>query len=1115
MKMFERISKTALAFLVAVSTVFGSVPVTSISASADTAVLTDADFLQANGRNLRNNNGTGDIVQLKGTNLGGWLLQEFWMTPTVNSTNVNAESDIYEMLTSRFGETKMYELVDLYQDNYLTEADFDTMASLGMNCVRLPFWWRNLVDANGTPYSNWYEKIDWVIEMAKARGMYVVIDFHGAPGSQNGSDHSGVDGGNDKQGASQFFWGNNAAQNQELYYEIWEMIAERYKDEPAVAGYDLLNEPYCTYRYSSSYSADELHQLLWGIYDKAYDRIRAIDKNHVIIMEATWDPVDLPDPDTYGWTNIMYEYHNYLYDDYDNAAGNQITNMKNKLNAIQTASYDVPSYMGEFCYFNNLNAWDEGLKLLTDSGINWTTWTYKVISDYGNWGLVNQNVGTINVETASESQIRNVWSQVGSSYKNTGLCDVAAKYFAQDAVANIFGPVEGSVRYESENAVISGGSTESQSFYSGGAGVGAMNTSTALGSVASDWSNIKYVDYTIQAEKAGIYSITLGYNGNGADGMTVLYKLNNGANQTLTLNNSGASWNTMNSVTFQVHLNQGSNDLKISGTIAVQSNWANQDYLDVVLVEADVTEEPVELDYKTATILDASDSVPAGWRRLEAESAVISGGTTEAQDFYSAGYGVGSLNTGVAVADVKSDWSNIKYVAFTVDAPAKGTYYMLIQYNGDDDKTILVKSGNKTSVVSVPAATASHTWNIPHAAAIPVELSAGTNTVYVSGTVADVTTWMNLDCIDVSQTPVVVSGDTSRYEAEYAVIKANRDVPVESQSFYSGGLGVGGLGSNVVFDSIAADLSNIYYVQFPVYAETAGDYTIRLAFNGNGTDMYGVYQINNGTAVRYDLLNAGKSWDNMSYSDITVTLNAGMNTVLLSGTATGTWDDWVNFDYIDVKKAAEVPTEPSTEDDSSEESSSEETPVVTPVQVTGVQASYVNGNIVITWDDCGADMYKVVRTDGRSSYTTLTYRATAEGYTDSNLIDAQLYYYRVSGYFYDAEGKLVEGAVSEAAGAVATDKVPDKVVNVTAAVQNGSVVLNWDKTDGARYYKVSRASGATGAYYTLKYNIEDTTYTDTTAGTGLYRYKVVGYYKEVDGSWVYGELCDTLYVTVK
>lgn len=218
-----------------------------------------------------------------------------------------------------------------------------------------------------------------------------------------------------------------------------------------------------------------------------------------------------------------------------------------------------------------------------------------------------------------------------------------------------------------------------------------------------------------------------------------------------------------------------------------------------------------------------------------------------------------------------------------------------------------------------------------------------------------------------------------------------------------------------------------------------------------------------------------------------------------------------NF-HITVKEEP-VETKPS---ESESETKPDNPPVVTPVKVTGVSAVYENGQIKITWENCGAAMYKVSRSDGRSSYKNLTYSASAAGYTDSKeLVDAEVYYYRITGYFYDAEGNLVSGEISDAVAVVATDRTPEKVVNFQAAVQNRQVVLTWDKAAGARYYKVSRAAGAAGAYYSLKYNIAETTYTDTTAVSGLYRYKAVGYYKLADGSdWVYGELSDTLYVRI-
>lgn len=390
------------------------------------------DFLKADGTVLRNKNGTGDIVCLRGVNAGGYLLQEFWMCQTEYSSTdeytVTCEMDIYETLTDRFSESEMRELVDIYQENYWTEADFDNCADLGINCIRLPFWYMNLVDFEGNYIDGGFDRIDWFIEEAGKRGIYVILDMHGAPGSQNGSDHSGIDGGDSKKDNSEFFFGENAAKNQELFYDIWETVAKRYAGNPVVAGYDLLNEPYCTYRYNSGLTDGELHKLCWNIYDKAYDIIRAVDSEHIIIMEATWDAWDLPHPIEYGWTNVMYEYHNYLYDDYDNANGQQIENMKNKLNGINSMNYNVPSLMGEFNYFNNPDAWEDGIRLLNDSGISWTIWTYKTTPENGMWGLYHHTSGRkADVTYDSYDRIASKWAQVGEASANEALCKVIKK----------------------------------------------------------------------------------------------------------------------------------------------------------------------------------------------------------------------------------------------------------------------------------------------------------------------------------------------------------------------------------------------------------------------------------------------------------------------------------------------------------------------------------------------------------------------------------------------------------------------------------------------------------------------------------------------------------------
>ena len=187
-----------------------------------------------------------------------------------------------------------------------------------------------------------------------------------------------------------------------------------------------------------------LHELLWGIYDKAYDVIKAEDPDHVIIMEATWDAVDLPNPKDYDWENVMYEYHNYLYDDYDNVGNGQWKSMRTKLEGVYYANYDVPCFMGEFNYFNSIDAWDSGLDLLTNAGVNWTVWTYKTTSKNGNWGLFHHpkdmDLG-VNIEKKEFDEIKDEWAKVNTSFANENerLAEVIGKWCKEEAKPNALG----------------------------------------------------------------------------------------------------------------------------------------------------------------------------------------------------------------------------------------------------------------------------------------------------------------------------------------------------------------------------------------------------------------------------------------------------------------------------------------------------------------------------------------------------------------------------------------------------------------------------------------------------------------------------------------------------
>jgi len=416
-----------------------------ITVKPDTNVSSSTDFLKSEGKNIRNNSGTGDIVHLRGTNVGGMFLQEFWMTPTQSVDNkCTAQGDIYQVLTERFGLDKALELIHLYEDNFFTEWDFDYCAGLGMNCFRLVLYYRQFVDGNGNyygydaaaadPYATAFAKLDWFIQQASKRKMYVILDMHGAPGSQNGMVKGGENEywNSDRKVRSRLLYGQNDAEKnyfQDMYLNMWGIIANRYKDNPWVAAYDILNEPHC------AGTADR--DALWALYNKTYRKIRGIDPNHIITMMATSG--NLADfnkyAKQYNFTNIMSHFHFSTSEKDVNTVLQQITP-----NVTQLTGFNFPVYGGEVSFGPNLDAWDTCLKMLVDSGINYTNWSYKLYNSFSqnNWGyfyMNNNNQNKVDLTTATEDQIRQKWGDKIKSQnaytKNTAMADVYKKYLTK------------------------------------------------------------------------------------------------------------------------------------------------------------------------------------------------------------------------------------------------------------------------------------------------------------------------------------------------------------------------------------------------------------------------------------------------------------------------------------------------------------------------------------------------------------------------------------------------------------------------------------------------------------------------------------------------------------
>lgn len=410
--------KMLLSLVLAAVTAFSVCSVGFAADAADEVTgFTSEDFLKTSGRDLVN--AKGEKIQLKGVNLGSWMIWEDWLSPYEEAT------DHYSVLTTledRFGREKAYELFNLYMDNWITEYDLDEIKSMGFNCVRVPFWFRNFYyDDNGTKIldenGEWdFSRLEWVVEECSERELYVILDMHGAVGYHSDAPHSGKG-----QSCGYYEDTEQGEKYRKLTDELWAAIAGKFVGNPAVAMYDLLNEPMC------DVPSGELERRKNNTmaYSRLYDAVRAVDTDHVITMECIWTAFALPQAWTKGWDNVVYQVHFY-----------NNSNFIFNLFAFFTKwiYFDVPMYMGEF-YPHQKTTWENCFKTLDKLDYSWTLWTYKATGHgmwSSDWCLRGSKDGfhRAKVQTDTYEEIARKWGEcirTENGFQDTGHYDTNVK----------------------------------------------------------------------------------------------------------------------------------------------------------------------------------------------------------------------------------------------------------------------------------------------------------------------------------------------------------------------------------------------------------------------------------------------------------------------------------------------------------------------------------------------------------------------------------------------------------------------------------------------------------------------------------------------------------------
>ena len=233
--------------------------------------------------------------------------------------------------------------------------------SMGLNTVRLAFY--NLYfNSRADEPLDFYDVaafIDPVLAAAKRHNLYVILDDHAY--FKNEIDEATARGEQKSAG-----W---AVSKFEAWVKAWGRVAERYKNEPRILGYELCNEPVC----------DPAVARKW--YKRAIDEIRKHDKRHSVIlgahhwshsrsMEATWkgvaDKIDAP------YNNAVFSFHDYPLDDPPSKVRRCLDEFQNK--------YNVPVMCTEFGGGGTPERVHREtqagmLALFAQRGISWMLWT--------------------------------------------------------------------------------------------------------------------------------------------------------------------------------------------------------------------------------------------------------------------------------------------------------------------------------------------------------------------------------------------------------------------------------------------------------------------------------------------------------------------------------------------------------------------------------------------------------------------------------------------------------------------------------------------------------------------------------------------------------------------
>ncbi|KAJ5911584.1 glucan 1-3-beta-glucosidase A [Penicillium subrubescens] len=259
--------------------------------------------------------------KVRGVNIGGWLVLEPWITPSVFDNVGDAAVDEWS-LCATLGPDQCRQVLSEHWNSFITQEDFNQIAAAGMNHVRIPIGYWAVEHLEGDPYvDGQLQYLDSAVGWARAAGLKVMVDLHGAPGSQNGFDNSG------KRGAITWQQGDTVDSTK----NVLRTLAARYGgDADVVTAIEALNEP----SIPGGVNEDGLKQYYydsWGV-------AREATQDTTVVLHDGFVPTE-------SWNGFMSESTGFYYVMMDT---HHYEVFDNGLLAMNTASH-----VGNTCSFVN------------------------------------------------------------------------------------------------------------------------------------------------------------------------------------------------------------------------------------------------------------------------------------------------------------------------------------------------------------------------------------------------------------------------------------------------------------------------------------------------------------------------------------------------------------------------------------------------------------------------------------------------------------------------------------------------------------------------------------------------------------------------------------------